>query len=61
MGIEASFKMHKFSPTLSYYSSTTHGADAFTLELGKVEKFGENIRSNFKEAEEALRSLVSGA
>lgn len=60
MGIEAVLLMHKFSPTLSYYSSTTHGADAFTLELGKVEKFGENIRSNFKDAEIVLSSLVSG-
>tara|TARA_B100000925_G_scaffold33295_1_gene22074 strand:- start:216 stop:1199 length:984 start_codon:yes stop_codon:yes gene_type:complete len=60
MGLGAVLLMHKFSPTLSYYSSTTHGAEAFTLELGKVEKFGDNIRPNFKDTEEVLRSLVSG-
>lgn len=61
MGIEAVLLMHKFSPTLSYFSSSTHGADSFTLELGKVEKFGENNRDDFREAEVVLRSLLNGS
>ena len=61
MGIEAVLLMHKFSPTLSYFSSTTHDADSFTLELGKVEKFGRNNRKDFSETELVLRSLLSGA
>mgnify|MGYP001199317002 CR=1 FL=1 len=60
MGIQAVLFMHKFSTTLSYYSSTEHGADAYTLELGKVKKFGENNRQDFNAAEVVLRSLVSG-
>ena len=43
MGIEAVLFMHKFSPTLSYYSSTSHGAEAYTLELGKVKSLDKTI------------------
>jgi succinylglutamate desuccinylase len=60
MGIQAVLFMHKFATTLSYYSSTDHGADAYTLELGKVKKFGENNRQDFNAAEVVLRSLISG-
>ena len=60
MGIEAVLLMHKFSPTLSYYSSNSHGAEAYTLELGKVKKFGQNNREDFASAECVLRSLISG-
>ena len=58
MGIDAVLLMHKFSPTLSYYSSNEHQAEAFTLELGKVEKFGDNKRQDFIKAENTLRSLA---
>ena len=50
--------MHKESSTLSYYSSSYFNADAFTLELGKVEKFGENNRPDFKAAEDVLINLI---
>ncbi len=59
MGIEAVLFMHKSATTLSFYSSDVHGADAFTLELGKVEKFGENRRDDFSKAEGVLRALIS--
>ena len=59
MGIEAVLFMHKRATTLSFYSSDVHGADAFTLELGKVEKFGENRRDDFSKAEGVLRALIS--
>ena len=59
MGLEAIIFMNKPSSTLSYYSSETHNAHAFTLELGKVEKFGKNNRKDFLEAESVLRSLIS--
>ncbi len=60
MGIEAVLLMHKDSPTLSYHSSSKYGADAFTLELGKVKKFGENNRRDFDQVENVLRSLIAG-
>jgi len=60
MGIEAILLSNGPSTTLSYHSSYNHHAHSFTLELGKVEKFGQNIRSHFVKAESVLRSLVSG-
>uniref|UniRef100_A0A486XHA9 Succinylglutamate desuccinylase n=1 Tax=Rheinheimera sp. BAL341 TaxID=1708203 RepID=A0A486XHA9_9GAMM len=45
--------------TFSYYASNTHGADAFTIELGKVQPFGQNDMSRFAKARDAIRQLVS--
>lgn len=45
--------------TFSYYASNSHGADAFTIELGKVQPFGKNDMSRFSKARAALRQLVS--
>lgn len=45
--------------TFSYYASNSHGADAFTIELGKVQPFGKNDMSRFAKAREALHQLVS--
>jgi succinylglutamate desuccinylase len=45
--------------TFSYYASNTHGADAFTIELGKVRPFGQNDMSRFTKVRAALRQLVS--
>ena len=47
--------------TFSYYASNTHGADAFTIELGKVRPFGQNDMSRFAKARQTLRVLVSEA
>nr|WP_241971032.1 succinylglutamate desuccinylase [Pseudidiomarina halophila] len=44
--------------TFSYYSVRTHGADAFTVELGKVRPFGENDRSKFAAAERMFTRLI---
>lgn len=45
--------------TFSYFSSFYHNAHAFTVELGKVEPFGQNDMSRFKEAKDALVSLIT--
>jgi succinylglutamate desuccinylase len=45
--------------TFSYYASNSHGADAFTIELGKVKPFGQNDMSRFVKVRQALRQLVS--
>ncbi len=47
--------------TFSYYSSHTHQAHAFTVELGKVRPFGENDMSRFEDAKQALIALISQA
>ena len=59
-GIEASLMSNQPSGTFSYYSSHTHHADAFTIELGKVRKFGENDMSRFAEIDQGLRGLICG-
>lgn len=46
--------------TFSYHSSSLYNAASFTLELGKVKKFGENDRDSFKSIEENLRLILSG-
>lgn len=45
--------------TFSYYASNSHGADAFTIELGKVQPFGQNDMQRFTKVRTALRQLVS--
>lgn len=45
--------------TFSYYSSNEFGADAFTVELGKVAAFGENDMSRFAQVRETLLALIS--
>lgn len=45
--------------TFSYYASNTHGADSFTIELGKVRPFGQNDMTRFAKVNHALRQLVS--
>ncbi|PKM20187.1 MAG: succinylglutamate desuccinylase [Gammaproteobacteria bacterium HGW-Gammaproteobacteria-15] len=45
--------------TFSYYASNAHGANAFTIELGKVRPFGQNDMQRFAKARAALRQLVS--
>ena len=46
--------------TFSYYASNSHGAAAFTIELGKVRPFGENDMSRFSACDNSLRRLVTG-
>lgn len=46
--------------TFSYFSSDQFGADAFTVELGKVRPFGENDMTRFIEVKQTLKALISG-
>ncbi|KKO46598.1 succinylglutamate desuccinylase [Arsukibacterium ikkense] len=44
--------------TFSYYASHSHGANSFTIELGKVKPFGQNEMARFAKANDALRALI---
>jgi succinylglutamate desuccinylase len=46
--------------TYSHFTAEACGADACTLELGKVRPFGQNDLSRFEGADHALRQLVAG-
>jgi succinylglutamate desuccinylase len=46
--------------TYSHFTAQACGADACTLELGKVRPFGENDLTRFAGADEALRRLLAG-
>ncbi|RKF19715.1 succinylglutamate desuccinylase [Alginatibacterium sediminis] len=45
--------------TFSYHSARTHGARAFTIELGKVNDFGENDLTSMSAMFEQLKYLLS--
>ncbi len=51
---------HQPSGTFSYFSSHRFGADAFTVELGKVKPFGENDMQEFRAISSNLATLISG-
>lgn len=57
-GVETILLNQAPTTTFSYYSAHTHGADAFTVELGKVRPFGENDRSTFAAAEKMFTKLI---
>lgn len=59
MGIEGLLVAGGKASTFSAYTHSVHQAKGYTLELGKVEPFGENNRSNFKQAESFLRATIS--
>ncbi len=59
-GINTILLSHSPTTTFSYYSSNEFGADAFTVELGKVRPFGENDMANFAGITDTLTRLVSG-
>ncbi|MDR6392453.1 succinylglutamate desuccinylase [Paraburkholderia phenoliruptrix] len=46
--------------TYSHFTAQTCGADACTLELGKVRPFGQNDLTRFAGADSALRQLIAG-
>lgn len=60
MGVTTFLLMEKPATTFSYYSSNTHGAHSFTIELGKVRPFGENDQSKFAAAKRTLTELLQG-
>ncbi len=47
--------------TYSHFTAQACGADAVTLELGKVRPFGENDLTRFEGADLALRALLAGS
>lgn len=51
---------HSPTTTFSYFSSNNFGADAFTVELGKVRPFGENDMNAFVGVKNILTRFVSG-
>lgn len=59
MGVTTFLLMQKAATTFSYYSSNTHGAEAFTIELGKVRPFGENDQKSFAAAKQTLIALLT--
>lgn len=58
MGIEAVLQHNKPSTTFSAYSVETFGAEAYTLELGKVKPFGENNPQDFAAAIQSFENLI---
>ena len=50
---------HGPSGTFSYFSSAKFAAHAFTVELGKVKPFGENVMADFQAMTNNLGALVS--
>jgi succinylglutamate desuccinylase len=59
MGVEALLHSDRGSSTYSYYSKHVYGAQSFTLELGKVQPFGQNDHSRFSKANQELRRLCA--
>lgn len=59
-GVNTILLSHSPTTTFSYFSSNEYGADAFTVELGKVRPFGENDMENFAKVSKTLTRLVSG-
>jgi succinylglutamate desuccinylase len=59
-GVNTILLSHSPTTTFSYFSSHEFGADAFTVELGKVRPFGENDMSQFAQVRNTLTKLVSG-
>ena len=58
-GINTVLFSHAPAATFSYYSSKLYNAHAFTIELGKVRKFGENDMGEFTKISTSLRRLIS--
>jgi succinylglutamate desuccinylase len=58
-GIDAVLLQNKASTTFSAYTYATHGAEAFTLELGKARPFGDNQLVNLDLLEQRLHALIA--
>ncbi len=59
-GVNTILLSHSPTTTFSYFSAQQFGADAFTVELGKVKPFGENDMDNFSQVKQTLTNFVSG-
>lgn len=59
-GLQAVLHQRQHSWTFSHYSKHYHGAQAFTLELGKAHPFGENDLAALRPMGLLLEALVEG-
>jgi succinylglutamate desuccinylase len=59
-GLGAVLLSNQPAGTFSYFTSHSFNAHSFTVELGKVHKFGDNDMANFEPAMEGLRGLIAG-
>lgn len=59
-GVSTILLSHSPTTTFSYFSSNEFGADAFTVELGKVMPFGENDMNKFEGVKNTLTQFVTG-
>lgn len=59
-GIQAVLHQHRHSWTFSHYSKHYHGAQAFTLELGRALPFGHNDLTALAPMGRLLESLIAG-
>ncbi|WP_051215947.1 succinylglutamate desuccinylase [Ferrimonas futtsuensis] len=58
-GVQTILLSHNPTTTYSYFSSNEFGADAFTVELGKVFPFGQNDMSRFASCKAQLARLIA--
>lgn len=58
-GIDTVLFHHEPTTTFSYFTSEHYGADAFTIELGKVYPMGQNDMTRFIAAQEMLVRLIT--
>lgn len=58
--VETLLLQHKAGTTFSSFSSSRLGAESFTVELGKVQPFGQNDLARFEGIRDALRRRFSG-
>ncbi|WP_218397088.1 succinylglutamate desuccinylase [Alteromonas lipotrueae] len=57
-GIQTILLSESATTTFSYSSSVQHQAHAFTVELGKVQPFGQNDMSRFEAAKQSITALI---
>ncbi|APX94139.1 succinylglutamate desuccinylase [Halomonas sp. 1513] len=58
--MQAVLHQHQHSWTFSHYSKHYHGAQAFTLELGRVAPFGDNDMAALRPLRHLLEALLEG-
>ncbi len=59
-GVNCVLFHHEPTTTFSYFSANGYGADAFTIELGKVFPMGQNDMTRFIAMDQMLTDLITG-
>ncbi|TGN40504.1 succinylglutamate desuccinylase [Marinobacter confluentis] len=59
-GVETLLLQHREATTFAAFSSAELGAESFTIELGKVQPFGQNDLNKFSGIRDALRRRFKG-